>query len=133
MRVRLPPRPPGKIFSTVRLEVVELQVKNWSEMLDWRVGKFGLKIIAREDDHQFALLAGDGGAMLGLFGENGKTEQKLTPYFKSENFEKTVAGLKSQYINVGAIEVRHWGKRAKVKDPEGNIIYLYEERIRTKV
>ncbi|MBI2405419.1 VOC family protein [Candidatus Gottesmanbacteria bacterium] len=111
----------------MKLDVIELHVNNWHKSLDWWVNKLGLKIIVQEDDHKFALLLGTGGAMVGLYGGKPTSKQRFVPHFKVVNLEETVEKLKHNAIHVDTIEIRHWGKQAKVTDPEENIFYLYQE------
>ena len=95
-------------------------------MLDWYVEKLGLRVVAKEDDHKFALLAGDDASMIGILGTDDRA-QKLIPYFRTDNLDKVVVDLGAKSVTVGNVEVQHWGKQAKVTDPEGNDVYLYEE------
>ncbi|MBI4215721.1 MAG: VOC family protein [Parcubacteria group bacterium] len=114
----------------MKLDIVELNVKNWEEMVGWYISNLSLKIVAREDDHKFALLAGNDGAMLGLFEVRNPTQGSggFTPYFRVEKLEDAVNNLKNKSVSVEEIQIRHWGKQVKVKDPQGNEFYLYEEK-----
>lgn len=114
----------------MKLDVVELRVKNWFVSVTWYQEKLGLRIIAQEDDHQFALLVGEGGAKLGLIGTKQlpQGQSRATPYFITSQLEKVAAKLKQNGVDVGRIEKMHWGKQMKLTDPEGNVLYLYEEK-----
>lgn len=111
----------------MKLDIIELQVKNWKSMVEW-YEKLGFTVRYREDEHKFALLSADDGAMLGLYGVESKTPSNFTPYIKVEGINKEVQELKNKGIAVDAMEERHWGKQALVTDPEGNTLYLYEEK-----
>ena len=80
----------------MKLDIVELQVKNWAEMIEWYSSNFNLKVVAREDDHEFALLAGDDEAMLALFAVKNLTHSssKFIPYFRVNNLVESVGNLK---------------------------------------
>ncbi len=111
----------------MQLNVIELQVKNWKKMLDWVVNKVGFKIIAKEDHDQFVLVQGAGGAMIGIWGVKKRSAQKFTPYIKVKDLEGIVSNLKKKSVKVGRIEKPHWGKKAKLTDPEGNVYFLSQE------
>ncbi len=113
----------------MKLDIIELQVKNWEEMVEWYSSILDLKVMVREDDHRFALLRGESGAMLGLFWVENPTQgsNRFILYFRTDNLENTVNDLKVKAVNIGKIQIQHWGKQAKIKDPEGNECYLYEE------
>ncbi|MBI2029248.1 VOC family protein [Candidatus Gottesmanbacteria bacterium] len=115
----------------MKLDIIELNVKNWEAMIEWYVSNLNLKVVAREDDHKYALLAGSDGAMLGLFGVRNllmRGSGGFIPYFRTEKLGDVVSNLKSKSVNIEDTQVQHWGEQAKVKDPEGNEFYLYEER-----
>lgn len=113
----------------MKLDVIELHVKNWEEMIEWYSSNLDLKIIAHEDNYKFALLLGDGGAMLGLFAIKNLTQNsgRFIPYFRTNNLEEAVRNLKNKSVHIEEIKIQHWGKQVKVKDPEENEFYLYEE------
>lgn len=114
----------------MKLEVVELRVKNWFTSVTWYHEKLGLRVIVQEDDHQFALLVGEGGAKLGLIGtmQLPQGQSRNTTYFTTSQLEKVAVKLKQNGVDVGRIEKKHWGKQVKLTDPEGNVLYLYEEK-----
>lgn len=112
----------------MKLDVVELRVKDWQKMLDFWKNQLGLSVVAREEDHNFVLLGGDNGAMIGLFEAIEANQQKFVPYFKVGDLEVMVADLKSKSIDIGEIQETHWGRQAKVVDPEGNEFYIYQEK-----
>ncbi len=116
------------VDKNMKIDIIELQVNNWKSMVEWYEKSLGFTVRFLEDDHQFALLSGEVGAMLGLYGVEEKTYTSFIPYMRVEDVEVGVQKLKSMEVNVGAIEERHWGKRAKITDPEGNVFYLYEEK-----
>lgn len=110
----------------MKLDVVEVQVKDWKTSIAWWK-KFGLKLVVRENDDQLALLRSGGGSMIGLFGKGKPTKHGFTPYFRVHSINSTVVSLKKKGIIVGRIEKRHWGRQAKVTDPECRIMYVFEE------
>ncbi len=112
----------------MRLDIIELQVHNWKRMVEWYEKELGFTVRFREDDHQFALLSKDDGAMLSLYGAEVISDAHFTPYMKVEDIKIEFSRLKNAGINIDEIEERHWGKRAKVTDPEGHVFYIYEER-----
>lgn len=96
----------------MKLDIIELQVKNWEEMVKWYSSNLNLKVVAREEDHRFALLAEDGGTMLGLFGVENLTQgsSRLIPYFRVDSLEGVVNDLKAKSVDIGATQIQHWGK-----------------------
>lgn len=52
---------------------------------------------------------------------------QFVPYFKVSNLKNKLLKLEENGVKVGKIEEKHWGKQAKILDPENNEYYIYEE------
>lgn len=118
-------------MNKMKLDVIEIQVKEWDEMVRWYNEILGLKILAKENEDKFALLVGENGAAVGLFGKENLSDLKgnITPYWHVDNIENTFQSLSAKGVRfVANIEKRHWGKQARFVDPEDNNHFIYQEK-----
>lgn len=104
----------------MNLDVIELQVKDFSKQLDWYRQLF--KPLHIEDN--FAMFK-SGSATLALF--KGKKNQKVL-YFRSKSLEKAHSSLKKKGVKISPIEKVHWGRKFSFADSEGNKHFVYEEK-----
>lgn len=112
----------------MKLDIIELRVKNWQKMLNWFTKTLGLSLVVKEDDDKFALVRDKEGLMIGLWMDKSKSKQRYVPYFKVNNLQHFINTLKTKSVIVGKIQKKHWGDQAKVVDPEGNELYVYQEK-----
>lgn len=116
----------------MKLDVVEIRVSHWEEMVAWYQHTLGLKLIAREDDDQFALLSVEDGATIGLWGAGKKSTRGTCAHslhWRVDNVDLAVDELSGRGITFPKrIEQRHWGRVAEFHDPEGNKHFLYQEK-----
>lgn len=115
-----------------KLDIVVIQVKDWSTMVKWYTEKLGLDILYKEDDDQWCQLSfPEGGANLALLGVSGvnlKGNNRCLPDILVDDLEKSVDELKKRGVQFkGDIRGGDEGFRIiTLLDPEGNELQLYE-------
>lgn len=116
-------------MSNMKLDVIEIQVRDWAGMMKWYHSVLGLEILAREDDDKFAMLGNEGSIVaLVQVDEVSGTPGNIMPYWRVENIENVVEKLTSSGVRFSTkVETTHWGKQAKFSDLEGNVHFLYQE------
>ncbi len=112
----------------MKLDIIELRVKNWQKMLDWFTNTLGLTLVVKEDDDKFALVGDKKGLMIGIWMDKSKSKQRYVPYFKVDNLQHYINKLKNKSVKVGKIQKKHWDEQAKVIDPEDNELCVYQEK-----
>lgn len=105
----------------MELDVIELQVKDFDKSVKWYKNLF--KLLHAEE--KFAMF-NTGKAVLALY--KGKKNIK-TLYFRGKNLEKSHELLKKKGIKISRIVKAHWGRKFYFTDPEGNMHFVYEEKM----
>lgn len=103
----------------MKLDVIEIQVKDFNKSLIWYKNLF--KPVHEEQN--FAMF-NTGRATLALW--KGK-KNRITLYFRSGDIEKMHSKMKKKNIEVSSIQKVHWGRRFSFIDLEGNKYFVYEE------
>lgn len=115
-----------------KLDIVVIQVKDWSNAVKWYTEKLGLKLLYREDDDQWCQLTfPEGGTNLALLGNSKEIEKgsnRCLPDILVDNLDQTVKELKTKGVKFkGDIRGGDEGFRIiSLQDPEGNELQLYE-------
>ena len=113
------------------LDLVTIQVRNWTEAVEWYTEVLGLPIITSDEDDGFCMFGTDGAA-LALASDHpdqaaGTGENRLAPAFRVADLDSTLERLRSLGVRVDShIDGEDEGYRlARIYDPEGNRLHLY--------
>lgn len=114
------------------LDLVQMEVKDWSKIVDWYIDKLGLKVLVKEDDDKIAFLGfPEGEAKLALWGVDSVkvAKNRAYPCILTTDLDGVVAGLKKKGVEfeeevTGGPEKGF--RSARIWDPERNTVFLYE-------
>lgn len=114
------------------LDMVTIRVQDWPTMVDWYERRLGLKLVHREDHDTFAVFAfGGGGSALALVGEHPVvlgTDNRVVPNVRVDDLPALLKTLADAGIDVEpGIDGEDEGYRlGRIRDPEGNLLQLYD-------
>jgi catechol 2,3-dioxygenase-like lactoylglutathione lyase family enzyme len=113
------------------LDLVTIQVRNWTAAVQWYTEVLGLPIVTSDEDDGFCMLGTDGAA-LALASDHldqavGTEQNRLAPAFRVADLDGTLDRLRSLGVKVDPhIDGEDEGYRlARIYDPEGNRLHLY--------
>lgn len=115
----------------MKLDIVQIVVKDWKEAVSWYKDNLGLRVLFREDHHRYCQLAfSEGDTLLALAGTDELVEGpgRCHPNIHVEDLEATVADLKGRGVKfLGEIRGGDEGFRiVSIEDLEGNRLDFYE-------
>jgi len=113
------------------LDVVTIQVRDWSAAVAWYRRVLGLEVVALEEHDRFCML-GTGGALLALASDHpelaaGTAENRMAPGFRVDDLDSFLRSLREAGVTVDEhIDGAGEGYRlARFWDPEGNRLHAY--------
>jgi predicted enzyme related to lactoylglutathione lyase len=116
-----------------QLESIVMRTADWALLFDWYTNVFGLDVIFAQPEHKFCMLrCEESGPYLSLVGEYEDTvpgtENRCLPAFLVEDIETAVQTLVSRGVDLGAgvVSFDEGYRLAWCRDPEGNLIQLYQ-------
>ncbi|HVZ41204.1 MAG TPA: VOC family protein [Candidatus Kapabacteria bacterium] len=104
-------------------------VHGFQEMLTFYRDRLGLRTVYLEEGTCAFLALSNGGPQIALYTGRehvGSTGNHWFFAFDVNGIEAVVAELQRRGLSVGPIEDVPYGRAAKLRDPEGNVIELYE-------
>jgi predicted enzyme related to lactoylglutathione lyase len=114
--------------TTIGLYCVEIRTTNWQASVDWYRQVFGLRVLVRVVDDQYALLEA-GETRLSLLGRGrpGEPSRRISLAFEVDDLDEILnrlaqAGSKFSY----PAKDREGLREANTFDPDGNAIRLFE-------
>ena len=112
----------------VKLDHVALVVRDWRASRDWYVAYLGLKVEFENPERRTAALQDDAGLTL-FVAETGEAPGACTLYFQVDDVEAKHRALESAGVAfVHAPQRLFWGYGAELRDPDGYLIGLWDER-----
>ena len=113
------------------IEMVQMQVANWSAAVDWYERIFRWQIAVREDADRFCLFVPPGsGSQLALYGPRSLTPgspNRCVPSVRVEDLPRVLEQLRRRGVaSAAAITGDADYRMTTIGDPEGNDIHLYE-------
>ncbi len=119
-----------------KIDVVTMYVRNWLAAVRWYSEVLGLKIGPYEEDHRFCMLrTPQGDTMLALASDHPEFaasggENRCAPSILVEDLDATLADLRAKGVRIDPkLDAEGEGFRlARIWDPEGNRLNLYENR-----
>jgi len=114
--------------ASIGLYCVEIRTANWQASLQWYREVFGLRVLVRVVDDEYALLEA-GETRLSLLGRTqpGDTSRRISLAFEVEDLDEIVHRLHRAGSTVSLPQKDREGLReASTADPDGNPIRLFE-------
>ena len=113
------------------IEMVQVQVANWSAAIDWYETTFGWRVAVREEADRFCLFVPPAaGSQLALYGPPSVTpgsKNRCVPSVRVEDLPRVLEQLRGRgTVSAATITGDADYRMATIVDPEGNDIHLYE-------
>ncbi len=113
------------------LDMFQLQVADWSAMVDWYRTNFAGEVLFSEPADRFCLMKlGEGGAQLALYGRDGvdlpAVGGRWFPCIQVQDVDALVADCRRKGIAIlTELHGSEGYRMATLADPEGNAIHVY--------
>jgi catechol 2,3-dioxygenase-like lactoylglutathione lyase family enzyme len=114
--------------TTIGLYCVEIRTSNWEASLQWYREVFGLRVLVRVVDDEYALLEA-GETRLSLLGraQPGSSSRRISLAFEVDDLDEVLNRLARAGSTFSYPQKDHEGLReANTSDPDGNPIRLFE-------
>ena len=112
----------------VKLDHLALAVRDWRASRDWYVAHLGLRVEFEVPERRTAALQDDAGVTL-FVAETGEAPGGCALYFQVDDVElkhRTLASAGVAFVQ--APQRLFWGYGAELRDPDGYLIGLWDER-----
>lgn len=115
-----------------RLSLAIVAVRDYQGMKDWYSKVLGLEITEESDEGEWSTFRlPEGGAEFAVHGGMSEVDgspNKVVPAIEVDDIRATVEDLRGRGVEVMSepVDPGHGSLLANIRDPEGNIINLYE-------